>query len=754
MYENKTDKHFFFKIFMNKKPILIGQKVASRSACIQNIEKTLSSLKSNTMISVRATKNKGFVFTIAKTESVIFKSLELASDGLAYLKELVDTMDRFTVSFDTFKQKVAVKKKKLTPKKPKFNLQQVSKTKKAGFELLDKKKRYSFHFNDAKGKPFLYSRIYTGSTKRTKAAKKLTTLIKKKNQITTDITVVKQGVYALIKEKNGTPIARTKVYKNRKKLEKAITYFKKTASSKAKILQLPKKKKKTLKLPKERYLLKQKAPLAEVGFEGFKDAKNKFHYFHFYDKKGKALLYSPPFTAQKKRDKAIQTLIQLSKNKRLYEMKKKSEQHFFILLDETGKDLARSRSFSTKTDMIKGMRYFHTHAHTYREREEVEMIPITETIVIKLDEKRKPATTNSDKTKNIPDSSKVKQLNTVAMAAKPVVNGTGNKEQKSPTTKVAKNGHSPSATSSKPVTKQPTKSIPLKSKAPPAEADKKNTNPQPDNLKKTTTKPITTKKILPPLKEVDKTSRVSTRTQATRKSPINKEARKKGLSKRLPKKHAKVDTNAPPRIQPRSEEQPTINWWWLPVILVAALLLYGLFKLFSGLMYTESVVPPVEPIKKEVVKPIEESSTLLGPTATELGFEKGSLSAKVTDFLSLPKSVFPETFLLDKVHFPSNQEIITEAAQQQLDRIVQILKAYPTVTIQINGHTDNVGNGSRNLVLSESRAAMVKDYLKRKGINIERINSKGFGANRPLTSNDTEEGRKTNRRSEIVLLKR
>lgn len=349
MYENKAGKSFSFKIFMNNKPILIGQKVSSRSNCIQSIKKTLSALKSNEMISVRSTgKNGGYTFTIVKSDSVVFKSLELASDGLAYLKETVGMSDSFEVSFDTQKEKVAAKKM-MVHKKPIFDLTQVSKTKKAGFELLDQSKtnRFYFHFNDAKGKPILYSRAYDGKTRRTKAAKKLIKAIKEKNRLQIDYVKEKAGVFAILKAENKTEIARSRVYKKQAKLDKALAYFKKEANSKVKILKVAKKKKKkkVQKLPKLKYFLKQKAVLGEIGFEGFRNPKNKLHFYHYHDSKGKTLLFSPPFLSRKKRDKAIQTAIQLSKNKRLYSMKKKADQHYFVLVNGEGKGVARSRFF-------------------------------------------------------------------------------------------------------------------------------------------------------------------------------------------------------------------------------------------------------------------------------------------------------------------------------------------------------------------------------------------------------------------------
>jgi outer membrane protein OmpA-like peptidoglycan-associated protein len=73
--------------------------------------------------------------------------------------------------------------------------------------------------------------------------------------------------------------------------------------------------------------------------------------------------------------------------------------------------------------------------------------------------------------------------------------------------------------------------------------------------------------------------------------------------------------------------------------------------------------------------------------------------------------------------------------------------------MQINGHTDNTGNPATNKVLSLQRAEAVVKYLVEKGIQPSRLSAKGFGAERPLVSNDDEQGgREINRRTEIEII--
>lgn len=73
------------------------------------------------------------------------------------------------------------------------------------------------------------------------------------------------------------------------------------------------------------------------------------------------------------------------------------------------------------------------------------------------------------------------------------------------------------------------------------------------------------------------------------------------------------------------------------------------------------------------------------------------------------------------------------------------------MTIAIHGHTDNVGRADQNLALSTDRAFSVKQYLESLGVDGSRLDYKGFGETVPFASNDTEEGRAKNRRTEFLI---
>jgi len=69
------------------------------------------------------------------------------------------------------------------------------------------------------------------------------------------------------------------------------------------------------------------------------------------------------------------------------------------------------------------------------------------------------------------------------------------------------------------------------------------------------------------------------------------------------------------------------------------------------------------------------------------------------------------------------------------------------INVEIEGHTDNIGSATHNITLSENRAKAVYDFLVDNGIDANRMSYKGFGANQPLATNDSEAGRAENRRT-------
>src|SRR5439155_26742044 len=89
-------------------------------------------------------------------------------------------------------------------------------------------------------------------------------------------------------------------------------------------------------------------------------------------------------------------------------------------------------------------------------------------------------------------------------------------------------------------------------------------------------------------------------------------------------------------------------------------------------------------------------------------------------------------------------------ARERLAKVSGIVLAYPTLHLQVEGHTDAVGTDEYNQSLSERRASAVRDYLVQQGIAANSVDARGFGKTQPIATNETGEGRQQNRRVELV----
>ncbi len=109
------------------------------------------------------------------------------------------------------------------------------------------------------------------------------------------------------------------------------------------------------------------------------------------------------------------------------------------------------------------------------------------------------------------------------------------------------------------------------------------------------------------------------------------------------------------------------------------------------------------------------------------------------------------TIVLRNIFFEFGKSTLTSESTTELERVYKVLKENPNIKIEISGHTDNVGSAAFNKSLSNARAKAVVDYLIGKGISADRMTSKGYGFEKPMATNDTDEGRALNRRTEFTI---
>lgn len=194
-----------------------------------------------------------------------------------------------------------------------------------------------------------------------------------------------------------------------------------------------------------------------------------------------------------------------------------------------------------------------------------------------------------------------------------------------------------------------------------------------------------------------------------------------------------------------------------------------LIQLSTGLTYTEAIttnkgeflicLPSGDDYALNVSRKgylfYSENFTLKEATSFEEPFET------LVELLPIPKEMTNNTtdsnetstaVVLKNVFFEIGAATLKNTSKAELDKLVILLQENPTMKIQINGHTDNVGLPQNNQILSLNRATAVMNYLIEKGIESERLRAKGFGENKPIDTNDTEKGRRNNRRTEFMII--
>lgn len=137
-------------------------------------------------------------------------------------------------------------------------------------------------------------------------------------------------------------------------------------------------------------------------------------------------------------------------------------------------------------------------------------------------------------------------------------------------------------------------------------------------------------------------------------------------------------------------------------------------------------------------------------TSQDIEIKEGEGKTEVV--IRLKKIRKGDSFEIENLTFDRSQATITQASQETLNTLVEFLRSNPTVQVQINGHTDNVGSNYLNRLLSFNRANAVVAYLVKNGISQSRLTAKGHGSELPIADNNSVAGRAQNRRVEIEIV--
>jgi len=134
----------------------------------------------------------------------------------------------------------------------------------------------------------------------------------------------------------------------------------------------------------------------------------------------------------------------------------------------------------------------------------------------------------------------------------------------------------------------------------------------------------------------------------------------------------------------------------------------------------------------------------------ELFIVQGKEKKEIISAKKLLESIQSDGRVAIYINFKINEATIEQVSQNVINQVIDMMKNEPGLNLQIEGHSDNTGNAAFNKSLSEKRAVSVMNALVNAGIDPNRLSFIGYGSDKPIESNETEEGRAKNRRVELV----
>jgi outer membrane protein OmpA-like peptidoglycan-associated protein len=169
--------------------------------------------------------------------------------------------------------------------------------------------------------------------------------------------------------------------------------------------------------------------------------------------------------------------------------------------------------------------------------------------------------------------------------------------------------------------------------------------------------------------------------------------------------------------------------------------------------------PPAPPVAAPVppeATPNQPANLRAAPPSAETPASREEMVSALAVFLSAPatEAATPRRFTLPTLGFESGAAEPSSPGTETLNQIASLLQAHPSAVVRVESYTDNVGRPEDNLDLSRRRSESVKALLVEEGADGSRIEVAGLGQQHPIAANDTEEGRRMNRRTELVVTQR
>jgi outer membrane protein OmpA-like peptidoglycan-associated protein len=185
---------------------------------------------------------------------------------------------------------------------------------------------------------------------------------------------------------------------------------------------------------------------------------------------------------------------------------------------------------------------------------------------------------------------------------------------------------------------------------------------------------------------------------------------------------------------------------------------FELIDLTSGKVVIESRSDPVNgeflvalPTNKDYALNVSKTGYLFYSDHFALKGENSKARPFIRD-IPLQEIGIGETVVLKNIFFDTDKYELKPESRSESGNLINLLQTNGKIRIEISGHTDNAGTEGYNLTLSKNRAKAVYDYLVEHGISAGRLSYEGYGLTKPIDTNETEQGRANNRRTEFSVV--
>jgi outer membrane protein OmpA-like peptidoglycan-associated protein/uncharacterized protein YegP (UPF0339 family) len=361
--QDPTDRRFAFQLQSdNEEPYLAGGGFASVEACTEAIRRLIAALPEAGRVTVSGDR----VTATDADGRLLAQSARLGNaDAARRLAQAIAAGARGRSEYEV----VISRTTEISRRRPAFlqatvgdpatfyRFERLSRSGRPGIEAFQNEEdgQFYFHLNDAAGRALLYSRGFNAASPRDK---RLLAVLESAG-IAQRYEVREEGgrFYFILKARNGTEIARSRTFASGNERADAIAALRAQAPA---LLREQSRPAKPRSSPGDTYVLDRPSTSGQAGFESFRNAETKAHYFHFNDAAGQALLYSQGYRSGASRDNGIASIVRNAGDRAAYQVKRDGDRYYVVVLAANRQQIARSRWYTSEAEAESLVRFFIT----------------------------------------------------------------------------------------------------------------------------------------------------------------------------------------------------------------------------------------------------------------------------------------------------------------------------------------------------------------------------------------------------------